>query len=84
MNRIFTHSAAVLSAVIMLLALAPTSQAGYTSATPPTSGPTVPGDKAALDRNTGIAYAPENAPVRSTMGMLPTPMESICSRMSSR
>src|SRR5579862_6287827 len=62
MNRIFAFPASVLGAVFLLLALTPSSQAHYTSATPPTSGPTVPGDKAALDRNTGIAYAPENAP----------------------
>ncbi|EDY18087.1 hypothetical protein CfE428DRAFT_4518 [Chthoniobacter flavus Ellin428] len=62
MNRIFTYPASLFAgAVMVLLALAPTSQAHYTSATPPTSGPTIPGDKAALDRN-GIAYAPENAP----------------------
>ena len=62
MNRTFTFPAFVLGAVMMLLALVPSSQAHYTSATPPTSGPTVPGDKASLNRNTGIAYAPENAP----------------------
>jgi len=62
MNRIFTHPVALLSAVLALLLLAPASQAHYTSANPPTSGPTVPGDKAALDPRTGVAYAPENAP----------------------
>jgi hypothetical protein len=62
MTRIFTYPASVLGAVVALLCLAPASQAHYTSATPPTSGPTVPGDKAALDRGTGIAFAPENAP----------------------
>ena len=63
MNRVFTYSASIaLGAVMAFLALAPASHAGYTSATPPTSGPTIPGNKAALDRRTGIAYAPENAP----------------------
>ncbi len=36
------------------------SRANYTSATPPTSGPTVPGNRAVI-RN-GLAYAPANAP----------------------
>ena len=63
MNRIFTYpAAALLGAALALLTLSPASQAGYTSATPPTSGPTVPGNKAALDPRTGIACAPENAP----------------------
>jgi len=63
MNRIFTYPASILfGAAMVLLTLAPAGHAGYTSATPPTSGPTVPGDKAALDRKTGIAFAPENAP----------------------
>jgi hypothetical protein len=44
-----------------LLSSAPTSAAKYTSATPPVSGPTVPGNRAVI-RN-GIAYAPENAPM---------------------
>ncbi len=63
MNRIFTYPALMLAgALAVLLSLAPASHAGYTSANPPTSGPTIPGNKAALDRATGIAYAPENAP----------------------
>lgn len=64
MNRIFNNSVALLGAALALVLLAPAGQAGYTSATPPSSGPTVPGDKAALDRRTGIASAPENAPDR--------------------
>ena len=44
-----------------LFSFAPTSTAKYTSATPPVSGPTVPGNRAVI-RN-GIAYAPENAPL---------------------
>ena len=43
-----------------LLAFAPLTHAKYTSATPPTSGPTVPGDRAVVVG--GIAHAPENAP----------------------
>ncbi|HYR58743.1 MAG TPA: hypothetical protein VEO95_08950, partial [Chthoniobacteraceae bacterium] len=43
-----------------LLALAASGLAKYTSATPPTSGPTVPGNRAVI--RGGIAYAPENAP----------------------
>ena len=54
--------AALLGMTVALLSLAPVAEAKYTSATPPTSGPTVPGDKAALDPKTGIAFAPENAP----------------------
>jgi hypothetical protein len=61
MIRVFTYPALLLGA-LLTLALTPAGQAHYTSATPPTSGPTVPGDKAALDRSTGIAFAPENAP----------------------
>ena len=42
---------------------------------------TVPVDVA---RPEGIAMtAPEKKPVRITMGMLPTPIDSICNRMSS-
>lgn len=44
----------------LLLASTATCPAKYTSATPPTSGPTVPGNRAVV-RN-GIAYAPANAP----------------------
>jgi hypothetical protein len=43
-----------------LLALAPLTHAKYTSANPPTSGPTVAGDRAVVVG--GIAHAPENAP----------------------
>lgn len=62
MNRSSHTFASCLGAVLMLLSMASSGHAGYTSATPPTSGPTVPGDKAALDSRTGVAYAPENAP----------------------
>jgi len=51
-----------LAVAAALLALASSSYAGYTSATPPTSGPTVPGSRAALDERTGIASAPDAAP----------------------
>src|SRR5687767_5306701 len=54
--------AALLSIILTLLSLAPVSDAKYTSATAPTSGPTVPGNKAAVDPKTGIAFAPANAP----------------------
>lgn len=63
MNRITFPKLALLGAALALFSMVPASVAGYTSATPPTTGPTVPGDRAALDRRTGIAYAPENAPV---------------------
>lgn len=43
-----------------MLACASTGGARYTSATPPTSGPTVPGNRAMV--RGGIAYAPANAP----------------------
>lgn len=46
----------------VFMSVTSTATARYTSATPPTSGPTIPGDKAAIDPATGIAYAPENAP----------------------
>jgi hypothetical protein len=39
---------------------APVASAAYTSATPPTTGPTVPGNRAIVKG--GIAYAPANAP----------------------
>ncbi len=51
-----------IAAALTLLSLLPAAEATYTSVTPPTSGPTVPGDVAAVDRKTGIAFAPENAP----------------------
>ncbi len=54
--------ATFLGLAVALLSFAPLAEANYTSATPPTSGPTIPGDKAAVDPKTGIAYAPENAP----------------------
>jgi hypothetical protein len=44
-----------------LLSSAPMGTAKFTSATPPTSGPTVPGNRAVI-RN-GLACAPENAPL---------------------
>ena len=43
-----------------LVALSPLGEAKYTSATPPTTGPTVPGSRAIV--RGGVAYAPENAP----------------------
>lgn len=55
--RLFAPLAAICG---LLLCSAPTGSANYTSATPPTSGPTVRGDRAVI-RN-GIAHAPENAP----------------------
>jgi hypothetical protein len=63
MNFVAHTRVSLLAAALALISLAPSSHAGYTSATPPTSGPTVPGNKAALDQSTGIAYAPENAPI---------------------
>lgn len=56
MNR-FTLLPALLLA---LFTFPPLAEAKYTSATPPTSGPTVPGNRAML--RDGIAYAPANAP----------------------
>lgn len=50
----------VLTAWIALAAALPAGTARYTSATPPTRGPTVPGNVAVLRGR--IAYAPENAP----------------------
>lgn len=50
-------------ALVLLFVVAaalPTGTARYTSATPPTRGPTVPGNVAVLRGR--IAYAPENAP----------------------
>jgi hypothetical protein len=58
MNRILAR---FLPVALALLSLGVPAQA-YTSATPPTSGPTVPGNVAKLDPRSGIAYAPENAP----------------------
>lgn len=48
------------AACAALLFTALPTEARYTSATPPTSGPTVPGNRAIVRR--GVAYAPENAP----------------------
>jgi hypothetical protein len=62
MNRPFISTALFIGVAAAWLASAPISHAKYTSATPPTSGPTIPGDKAAIDPKTGIAYAPANAP----------------------
>ncbi len=56
--RLFIHLTVACAA---LLILTPSSLAKYTSATPPTSGPTVPGNRAVI-RN-GIAHAPESAPL---------------------
>jgi len=50
---------AAVAAVLGLLASV-TGTSAYTSATPPTKGPTVPGDRAIV--RSGIAYAPSNAP----------------------
>jgi hypothetical protein len=60
MTRISLSPASLLGLALALLSLVPDAEARYTSATPPISGPTVPGDRAAL--RDGIAYAPENAP----------------------
>lgn len=60
MNRFI--AAPFLALALALLVITPAAQASYTSANPPTSGPTVPGDRAMMDRKTGIAFAPENAP----------------------
>ena len=55
------HSPASLLVLgLALLSLVPAAEAKFTSITPPVSGPTVPGNRAAL--RGGIAYAPENAP----------------------
>ncbi len=57
-----SFSPALLPALALaLLSHVPAAEAGYTSANPPTSGPTVPGNRAAL--RGGVAYAPANAPV---------------------
>lgn len=62
MNWFRSSPARLLGAALIFLSFAPVGDARYTSATPPISGPTVPGDRAALDPKLGIAYAPENAP----------------------
>ena len=46
---------------IGVLCFALETQGEYTSATPPSSGPTVPGNRAVIRR--GLASAPENAPL---------------------
>src|SRR5688572_26944305 len=56
------HTSAILALGLLALSVSPATAAKYTSATPPTNGPTVPGNKAAIDPKTGIAYAPANAP----------------------
>lgn len=61
MNLKRLHFSPLAVASALLLSFAPPAAAKYTSATPPTSGPTVPGNRAVI-RN-GIAYAPENAPM---------------------
>ena len=60
MTFIRPSSASIFGAILALLSIAPAGHAGFTSATPPTSGPTVPGNRAVL--RGGIAHAPENAP----------------------
>ncbi len=62
MNSLRFSPAILLGIGVALLSVASVSEAKYTSATPPTSGPTVPGEKAAIDPKTGIAFAPEKAP----------------------
>ena len=57
-RRLFPTLAIALAAWLSLVS---SSFAKFTSATPPTSGPTVPGSRAVI-RN-GIACAPENAPL---------------------
>jgi len=60
MNIIHLSFARVLATALALLPLALSAHAGNTSVNPPTSGPTVPGNRAVL--RGGIAYAPANAP----------------------
>jgi hypothetical protein len=55
-------TSAILALGLLALSGSPAAAAKYTSATPPTNGPTIPGNKAAIDPKTGIAYAPANAP----------------------
>jgi len=57
-SHIFRKSSVFLLSI--LGGAVPTGSAGYTSATPPAVGPTVPGDRAVLRGR--IAYAPQNAP----------------------
>ena len=61
MTHIPFSPASLLGLALVLLSFVPSAEAKYTSANPPTSGPTVPGNRAAL--RGGIAYAPENAPL---------------------
>jgi hypothetical protein len=56
-SRLF---AALTSSVLLLFTTEPRATAIYTSATPPTTGPTVPGNRAMLRGS--IACAPANAP----------------------
>jgi hypothetical protein len=60
MSFTLASRAPILGILFALLSVLPAAQAKYTSATPPVSGPTVPGNRAVL--RGGIAYAPENAP----------------------
>ncbi len=52
--------AALSASVLLLFAMGPQASAIYTSATPPATGPTVPGNRALLHGD--IAFAPANAP----------------------
>lgn len=62
MNLLHRRSPAILLAALAFFAsFVPSTHAKYTSATPPTSGPTVSGDRAVI--RGGVAYAPENAPL---------------------
>jgi hypothetical protein len=60
MTFIRASRTSIFGALLALLTLTPGAHAKYTSATPPVSGPTVPGNRAVI--RGGIAYAPENAP----------------------
>jgi hypothetical protein len=57
----FRFSSRIAACCAVLLSFTPATTAKYTSATPPTSGPTVSGNRAVI--RGGIAYAPENAPI---------------------
>ena len=60
MPSISRFSLRFFAAAAALLSFAPLGDARYTSATPPTSGPTVPGSRAIVRGR--IAYAPDAAP----------------------
>lgn len=60
MNRTRRTTLPLLTLATMLLAVSPAGDAAYTTTSPPSSGPTVPGDRAIV--RGGIAYAPSNAP----------------------